>query len=1661
MTKHRRRSPLTAGSRSLSTARKAVAVRKLFAAERLESRSMMAGDLFVSDYWNNMKPTDVNGDGNVTPFDALAVINELNQRGARSLGIRPATVSAGGEGESSPDDFFFDVNNDGMVTPFDALAVINTLNAEGEDGDDLMAFTIHAYSPDTDTPITTLARGEEFDLVVKVDDLRLGGSGVFFGQVDILHDRSKADLVTREVTLLSFTPEVSGGSFTLTFNGQTTAPINFSSTQSTMSNRIENALLALPNIDPFDVDVTVNYADVFSTRQYWVTYKGQFGGIDLPNDILTANTTGLTGTGAALNISTFADSNVANSNSVRESFRTYVIPDVVDELSYIANLSASLGTDRFNDVSAQASLGTPPGSDPVELVRARVRATDGGTLTFTLDRSSLGLSEVSLFNFNRPLLESEIAFNIPAVTLTVTEAATANPDVATVAEGNATGVVISPLGNDTVQTGTKQIPAFTSFTTVNGGLVERLNSTQIRYTNTTNFAGVDEFSYTLSNGLGATDTSTISVTVTGVNDAPVIGLPPAGQTTAEDTALLLTGANVISISDVDILPSATMVATLSSSQGTFSLTSVPGVSISGNLSGSVNISGTLSAINSALATLVFTPTSNFSGTATINVTANDGGSSGTGGALQTNSSFTVNVTAVNDGPGITALLSRTMFEDEVLLLGSPTPITVSDVDVGAGLMSITVTAPNGTLTADMPAGTGGARSGQGTSTLTLTGSLANLNAALLTLTYDPNNGFFSTETISLVVSDNGNTGTPGALTASADIVVNVQPTVRPRARDDVFSVAEGNTTQMDVLVNDEANIPDPTVYNRVLDSFDIDAMADINGTPTAVGTISRVEAGLAGSADDLLLYTPKAGFEDFFGTVVFSYTMTDDKPGSIPVTAIVTLTVTNVNDAPVAVDDSYFIDEDTTLIVPGSGNLDTLIANDEDVDGDNLSVTVTQLPTNGTLSWNPNGSFTYTPNSNYNGVDEFSYTVSDGVITSNVATVSIFIAAVNDAPVGVVDSYTTLEDTTLNVNGTIAFPSVLANDTDVENDPLTADLLTTTTRGTLTFNEADGTFTYVPTLNLNGPDSFTYRAFDGDKYSAPVTVTINVTPVNDAPTATTDNYVVEERATLTVAAPGVLGNDVDTVEGSPLTAQLQSSTSNGTLNFNANGSFTYTPNNGFLGTDSFTYRASDGTAFSAITTVNILVTDVNDPPTANPDSYTTAEDTALIVPGAGLLPTLLANDTDPESVNTSLTTLLVSGPTSGSLTLNGNGTFTYTPATNFNGTATFTYRVSDGVLFSPPTTVTITVTPVNDAPVVTNKSILAVKDIADQDFIIVTAADTDVENNNLTVVGLSTTNVVSASNSITTIAGGTVTISGTKGILYTPAAGYEGPDSFFYTVSDGTAQVVAQVNVSVVSFRTTDVTGRVYYDADKDGGLDPAESGIAGAKVRIVGTDFQGNSVSTGYVLTDENGYYLFEDVLPGSYHIEQLQPASLADGAETAGNGGALTLANDRIALSLPILGIIGGSNGHLFGEKGIDPLALTSPAGLYAEMLASSGSNGVVFEFDISGNTTWFYKMQGWSGLEEITFQLSADRASGILTVNGGSPTTIYQAPQTGSASAPRFRILGTTHSGNIMIRLDGTATGFGLNLAAAEGEPADPAMQQYEHAVDAAFGDESTWA
>jgi VCBS repeat-containing protein len=726
---------------------------------------------------------------------------------------------------------------------------------------------------------------------------------------------------------------------------------------------------------------------------------------------------------------------------------------------------------------------------------------------------------------------------------------------------------------------------------------------------------------------------------------------------------------------------------------------------------------------------IYSPTTpNFNGLEYFTYEAWESTSSNT--ALAT---VTITVNAVNDAPVAVNDSGYSVDEDGVLdtaALGRPS-VLANDTDVD----NVPPVLPNSGLTAAIVS-----QPAHGTLSLNANGSFI----------YVPSPNFNGTDSFTYRAND-------GSLNSNvATVIITVNP-----VNDGPSANPDSYTTNEDTALV----VPNPGVLGNDND-FDGDVTAQLL-TPPTKGTV---------------ILNPNGSFEysplpDANGIDTFTYTAVDSNP-ALNSTSTVTIAIRAVNDAPVAVDDNFTVAEDAVL-APSS--VLGLLKNDSDVDRNKITVSFHTDPSHGTLTVNPNGSFTYTPQGNYHGSDSFTYRITDGDLESNTATATITVTPVNDAPVAANDSYTINEDVVLDTAAQ-SLPGVLANDTDFDGDTLRAVLVAGVSHGTLSLAN-NGSFIYTPQANYNGADSFTYRANDGALDSGVVTVTITIRAVNDAPVAVNDSYATNQNQVLTVAASkGVLINDTD-VEGSSLQALLVSAPLHGAVSLAANGSFVYTPNTGYYGFDTFTYKATDGAADSNTATVTIKV---NARPVAQNDGpYIVGEGGVLVVAGEGVL----FNDTDLDG--DPLKAILVSGPTHGTLTLNDNGLFTYTPNipnTDYSGPDSFTYKANDGVADSNVATVTIVVTPVPDAPVAVNDDYTVSEDgVLDIGAPGVLGNDSDADGDALTA-----SLVASPPN-------GTVTMLTDGSFVYTPKPNFSGTDSFTYRVKDAT-------NLSATGVVTVHVT---------------------------------------------------------------------------------------------------------------------------------------------------------------------------------------------------------------------------------------------------------------
>jgi hypothetical protein len=607
-----------------------------------------------------------------------------------------------------------------------------------------------------------------------------------------------------------------------------------------------------------------------------------------------------------------------------------------------------------------------------------------------------------------------------------------------------------------------------------------------------------------------------------------------------------------------------------------------------------------------------------------------------------------------------------------------------------------------------------------------------------------------------------------------------------------------------------------------------------NGTGSVVVTGTQNQINAAFAAANGVTYVPGSDG-------AHTLTMTTDDLGNGGIGGaqqdvdVVAITVISVNEDPTA---------------PPNGTVTT--AEDEasaaaaigaaDADGDTLSYSVKPGAgaANGSVSFDQvNGTYTYTPNADFNGSDSFTILISDGNGGTAEQVISVTVTPVNDAPTApAAGSVSTAED------AASAATAIGASDVDGDTLSYAVKAGAGAANGIVAFNQAAGTYTYTPNANFNGSDSFTIVISDGNGGSTEQVVSVTVTPVDDAPTAPAAGLVSTAEDSASVAT-AVGATDLD---GDTLTYSVKpgAGAANGSVSFDqANGTYTYTPNADFNGTDSFTILVSDGNGGTAEQVISVAVTPVNDAPTAPAaGSVSTAEDAASAATAIG------ASDVDGDTLTYAVKA--GAGAANGTVAFNqAAGTYTYTPNANFNGSDSFTIVISDGNGGSTEQVVSVTVTPVNDAPTAPSSGSVSTNE--DQASAATAIGAADIDGDTLTY---SVKPGAGASN-------GTVSFNQANGTYtYTPNANYFGSDAFTILVSDGnggTAEQVISVTVSEANDAPTGVTGNLSAPEDANNGTSVGT---------VVAQDPDSSSFS--YVLLDNAG---------GRYAMDSHGNVSVADG--------------------------------------------------------------------------------------------------------------------------------------------------------------------------------------
>ncbi|MGH8491341.1 MAG: tandem-95 repeat protein [Gammaproteobacteria bacterium] len=859
-----------------------------------------------------------------------------------------------------------------------------------------------------------------------------------------------------------------------------------------------------------------------------------------------------------------------------------------------------------------------------------------------------------------------------------------------------------------------------------GKVTNHRNGT-VTYSPALGFRGRDSFRYTVKDNRGAkSNVAKVTVTVRPGN-VPPVNVPPVANNDSAGTSVNTPVTINVVANDTD--------ANGNLDPATVAIASNP-------------TSGTV--VNNADGTVTYTPNTGFSGTDSFTYNVKD-----TQNATSNTATVTVGVNATpvaNAGPDANALTGQpatldgsgssdpngdmiTFFwrflslppgsnltDASIVNPNTPAPSFTPDVD-GAYELELTVTDPGG-LT--------------GTDTVIITAATANTapnadagpdqNAEVLTLvnldgsgSSDPDNGPVTPLTFqwSFVSVPLGSGIDETDLQPDAN---STQPSFTP----DVIGLYQLTLTVSDGDLSDSDDVDINVALPNVPPNADagLDIVAQL-GPPAETATLD----GSGSNDPDNGPVTPLTftwtfvsvalgsglGNGDITGANTATPSFTPDQPGMYTLQLVVfdgsasdsDEVMVTANAAPVALADAFDVDEETPLTVPASG----VLANDTDANNDPLTAVLDSGPGNASgFSLSPDGSFTYTPNDNFTGDDTFTYHANDGSADSNVATVTITVNPVNDPPVAVDDpSYTTNED-----GGALAGTSVLTNDTDAENDTLTA-VLNTGPTNAQSFNlNADGTFSYTPNANFFGIDTFTYHANDGNSDSNVATVTITVDPVNDAPAFNSGGNVsvLEDAGSVTVAwATGISAGPAN--ESGQTLNFLESNDNNGLFSVQptvaSNGALSFTPLPNAFGSATVTVTLQDngGTANSGVDTsgpqtFTITVMPVNDPPVATVKSHQTHSGIRVTIGAAnsGKLKDGATDVDDPFgdlAVSASFTSITPAGATI-VLSDAATGTFTYNPQAGFSGAASFQFQVcDDGIPTAPAmcsalTTVSFTIT---------------------------------------------------------------------------------------------------------------------------------------------------------------------------------------------------------------------------------------------------------------------------------------------------------------------------------------------------------------------------------
>ena len=662
--------------------------------------------------------------------------------------------------------------------------------------------------------------------------------------------------------------------------------------------------------------------------------------------------------------------------------------------------------------------------------------------------------------------------------------------------------------------------------------------------------------------------------------------------------------------------------------------------------------------------------------------------------------------------------------------------------------------------------------------------------------------------------------------------------------------------QAPVAVADQYVTDEDTELNQVVGVLENDF--DPDGDDLTARVVVEPAHGTVGlNSDGSFVYTPNA---EFSGTDTFQYVANDGELDSNQATA--TIEVRPINDRPVANPDSYSTLQDVELSINAA---DGVLSNDVDIEGEGLTAAIVTTTSHGALQLADDGSFTYLPDTEFTGVDSFTYSAVDaGGLASSPATVTIDVLP---------DAFVRFRLETTNAAGepidTIAAGGEFLLKAYVED---------------VSSATPDGVFAaymdveYTSNASTNGEPVFNSEIYpNGQTYGLESSLVDEIGAFDGF-----EPVGAGEIWFFTI--PFVAGNEGAVVFESSAADQLPS---HDVLLFNRDNA---------VPADLIEF----GTASLAI--------EASEPPVAFDDAYEGREDETLSVSQED---GVLANDVDPD--DDALTAVLVDSTTNGSLTLNLDGSFEYMPNEHYFGVDNFSYQASDGANLSNVANVTITVLPVDDRPIAVNDSY----DMDDEGQLVVSASegvlanDQEIEGDPMTAVLVETTQ------------NGDLELADDGSFVYTPVQGFIGRDTFTYQAQAGDLlSNIATVTINVGGvIAPSSISGLVYFDVNNDGVAGNVEDRIANVEVMLRGTDLFGDEVFET-TTTGTDGTYRFDGILKGDYVLTEFQPQFTIDGKDTV--GGVEASANDRFVIDLP-----GGVelSGFNFGERGLEPAFIGNP--------------------------------------------------------------------------------------------------------------------------------------